>query len=313
MLGGTLSVSAFGVYFIAATLLAAVTGLVGSLNAHLIFPGLSEAIRSGEPTALLLDEPFAALDRRLRQRLRDELAELQAALKLPMLTITHDDDDVRALRDGLCIERALEAAADRHTTGAGRVDTGPDLAVALRGLDARLPQLDRALHEVFSDVSQQQYDDAFVDALLRGRRRTLAVGADQDGGSGDLIGQRGLFVDFGGHAVDEHRGQVVQRDADRVVTTAERVVHGAARDSSGFSDGGEAELPWAQTMECFRGGGEQGRRDCPGCRRLGGHLHTLTRCVQSGQRFGKLISMMARVTPVWHNRTYERRPEPRRR
>lgn len=30
--------------------------------------------------------------------------------------------DVRALRDGLCIERALEAAADRHTTGAGRVD-----------------------------------------------------------------------------------------------------------------------------------------------------------------------------------------------
>lgn len=51
MLGGTLSVSAFGVYFIAATLLAAVTGLVGSLNAHLIFPGLSEAIRSGEREA----------------------------------------------------------------------------------------------------------------------------------------------------------------------------------------------------------------------------------------------------------------------
>ncbi len=52
-----------------------------------------------EPTALLLDEPFAALDRRLRLSLRDELRDLQAQLGLPMLLITHDDDDVKALAD----------------------------------------------------------------------------------------------------------------------------------------------------------------------------------------------------------------------
>jgi O-antigen/teichoic acid export membrane protein len=46
LLGGTLPASAFGVFSIAATLLAAVTGLVGSLNAHLVFPSLSEALRS---------------------------------------------------------------------------------------------------------------------------------------------------------------------------------------------------------------------------------------------------------------------------
>lgn len=51
------------------------------------------------PRALLLDEPFAALDKPLRQRLRDELRELQAQLQIPMLLITHDDDDVRALAD----------------------------------------------------------------------------------------------------------------------------------------------------------------------------------------------------------------------
>jgi molybdate transport system ATP-binding protein len=51
------------------------------------------------PTALLLDEPFAALDSRLRQSLRDELRELQAQVGLPMLLITHDEDDVRALAD----------------------------------------------------------------------------------------------------------------------------------------------------------------------------------------------------------------------
>ncbi len=57
---------------------------------------LARALAS-EPTALLLDEPFAALDNRLRARLRAELHDLQAALRIPMLLITHDDDDVKAL------------------------------------------------------------------------------------------------------------------------------------------------------------------------------------------------------------------------
>ncbi len=52
-----------------------------------------------EPTALLLDEPFAALDKALRRRLRDELRELQAGLRLPMLLISHDDEDAAALGD----------------------------------------------------------------------------------------------------------------------------------------------------------------------------------------------------------------------
>jgi molybdate transport system ATP-binding protein len=50
-----------------------------------------------EPAALLLDEPFSSLDKPLRQRLREELRTLQEALALPLLLITHDDDDVRAL------------------------------------------------------------------------------------------------------------------------------------------------------------------------------------------------------------------------
>lgn len=48
-----------------------------------------------EPHALLLDEPFAALDAGLRDRLREQLAELQARLRIPLLLITHDEADVR--------------------------------------------------------------------------------------------------------------------------------------------------------------------------------------------------------------------------
>lgn len=51
------------------------------------------------PRALLLDEPFAALDPALRARMRGELDALQRRLDIPMMLITHDPDDVRAFGD----------------------------------------------------------------------------------------------------------------------------------------------------------------------------------------------------------------------
>ena len=45
------------------------------------------------PSALLLDEPFAALDPHLRVLLRDELDRLQRHLQIPMVLITHDPAD----------------------------------------------------------------------------------------------------------------------------------------------------------------------------------------------------------------------------
>ena len=50
-----------------------------------------------QPRALLLDEPFAALDGALRKRMRAELHELQQQLQVPMVLITHDPEDAQAL------------------------------------------------------------------------------------------------------------------------------------------------------------------------------------------------------------------------
>jgi len=52
-----------------------------------------------EPSVLLLDEPFAALNPMLRQDLRRELAQVCAQWAIPMVMITHDIDDVLALAD----------------------------------------------------------------------------------------------------------------------------------------------------------------------------------------------------------------------
>ena len=51
ILGGTLAAADFGVFSIASLLVAAIVGLVGNLNAHLVFPSLSEAQRSGDAAA----------------------------------------------------------------------------------------------------------------------------------------------------------------------------------------------------------------------------------------------------------------------
>ena len=52
-----------------------------------------------DPRVLLLDEPFAALNPMLRSGLRSELAALRARLRIPIVMITHDIDDLAALAE----------------------------------------------------------------------------------------------------------------------------------------------------------------------------------------------------------------------
>lgn len=49
-----------------------------------------------EPRALLLDEPFAALDSATVKRVRDELRATLAPLDVPVVVVTHDESDVGA-------------------------------------------------------------------------------------------------------------------------------------------------------------------------------------------------------------------------
>jgi ABC-type sulfate/molybdate transport systems ATPase subunit len=56
-----------------------------------------------EPELLLLDEPFAALDFRVRAGLREALRDIQGRTGVPMVLVTHGLEDVRALSDTLVL------------------------------------------------------------------------------------------------------------------------------------------------------------------------------------------------------------------
>jgi spermidine/putrescine transport system ATP-binding protein len=59
-----------------------------------------------EPKLLLLDEPLAALDRKLRKEMQIELQDLQRTLGITFVLVTHDQEEALSLSDRICVMRA---------------------------------------------------------------------------------------------------------------------------------------------------------------------------------------------------------------
>lgn len=56
-----------------------------------------------EPTILLLDEPMAALDAKLRAEMQRELLDLQRSLGITFVLVTHDQEEALSMSDRICI------------------------------------------------------------------------------------------------------------------------------------------------------------------------------------------------------------------
>ena len=56
-----------------------------------------------KPSVLLLDEPFAALDRRLRDELRREVRALQRRLRITVVFVTHDQEEALTMSDRVVV------------------------------------------------------------------------------------------------------------------------------------------------------------------------------------------------------------------
>lgn len=58
------------------------------------------------PRVLLLDEPLAALDRKLRRDMQIELQNLQRSVGITFVLVTHDQEEALSMSDRVCIMRA---------------------------------------------------------------------------------------------------------------------------------------------------------------------------------------------------------------
>jgi spermidine/putrescine transport system ATP-binding protein len=57
------------------------------------------------PAVLLLDEPLAALDRKLRRDMQIELQTLQRDVGITFLLVTHDQEEALSMSDRVCVMR----------------------------------------------------------------------------------------------------------------------------------------------------------------------------------------------------------------
>ena len=87
-----------------------------------------------EPNALLLDEPFSAVDQLTRRRLRRELAQLRQTITIPIVLVTHDLDEAQALADRMSV---LHRGTTLQTASTAHVMTRPNTAEVARLLDHR--------------------------------------------------------------------------------------------------------------------------------------------------------------------------------
>jgi osmoprotectant transport system ATP-binding protein len=78
--------------------------------------GIARAL-GADPTLLLMDEPFGALDPLTRRRLQDEFREIQARLGKTVVLVTHDVAEALRLADEIAVMdagRILQRATPRE-------------------------------------------------------------------------------------------------------------------------------------------------------------------------------------------------------
>ena len=95
-------------------------------------------ILASEPEALLLDEPFSALDSYLKWQVELELAELLDTFPGPVLFVTHDRDEVHRLCGRVCV---LDSGRAQEVRSVEELFSAPRTPVSYTHLDVYKRQL----------------------------------------------------------------------------------------------------------------------------------------------------------------------------
>lgn len=210
-----------------------------------------------EPDLLLLDEPLAALDRKLREEMQLEFRRIQKELGVTTINVTHDQrealvvsDEIVVMDGGLIQQKAAPVEAYRAPANAfvanfigvtnflpGRVlsRTGPDLSIAVAGLS--LP------------------GRAVGDALDPGRACAGAVRAEQVRIASEDAGLSGLDTVLAGRITDaifEGERVVYEVEAESLPGQRLRVFDHDPEGHAQFGPGARVALGWnARDLHVF--------------------------------------------------------------
>ncbi len=149
------------------------------------------------PRVLLLDEPLAALDAKLKESLRDELAELLRRLHITAVHVTHDQQEAMAIADRLAVMSAGRIVQIGRGEDLYRAPAHPFVAEFL----GRVNRLERAADAMAEGVVRLGGcalpcpPGWHGHAMLLARPEDIEVGAPQLGWGRATVGRRTFLGD----------------------------------------------------------------------------------------------------------------------
>ena len=156
-----------------------------------------------QPDVLLLDEPLAALDLKLRESMQEELKRLQRELQLTFVFVTHDQAEAFAMSDRVAVmeggalvqvgspeELYLRPATRFVTTFVGRANFIP--ATFVEGATTARPD-DMASRQLSETADPSSSSGAEPSIFVRPERLRLVVGSSSDAVQGPHV--RGVIAD----------------------------------------------------------------------------------------------------------------------
>jgi osmoprotectant transport system ATP-binding protein len=129
--------------------------------------GVARAL-GGDPSVMLMDEPFGAIDPITRDRLQNEFLRLQAEVKKTIIFVTHDIDEAIKMGDRIAILREGSKVEQYDTPAQILVAPASDFVEDFIGAGASLKRLNlsRVRDIDLSDFPTVQVDDD-RDEILR--------------------------------------------------------------------------------------------------------------------------------------------------
>ena len=148
---------------------------------HMLSGGMQQRVALARaivprPRVMLMDEPFSGLDRRTRDRVRDETLTILREMRATTIVVTHDPDEALRIADRIILMRAGKVVQDGHARSF--YEAPADLFAA------------RFFHEL----------NEFEGIAQRGQVMTplgLIPAADQEDGTPLLIGIRQSAIEVG--------------------------------------------------------------------------------------------------------------------
>jgi osmoprotectant transport system ATP-binding protein len=102
--------------------------------------GLARAM-AADPSVMLMDEPFGAIDPITRERLQDEFLRLHREFRKTVIFVTHDIDEAIKMGDRIAILRAGGTLAQYDTPDAILANPADDFVARFVGADRSLKRL----------------------------------------------------------------------------------------------------------------------------------------------------------------------------